>query len=455
MKTSSLKVRKGAPLEAEISVPGDKSISHRALMLSALTNGRCEITGFLEGEDCLSTLRVLGLLGVECERPSEGTVVVHGRRGVFEAPSADLDCGNSGTSMRLLSGILAAQSFRSRLTGDASLSRRPMKRVVEPLRLMGARLETEGEGAAPPLVVEGGPLQGIHYETPVASAQVKSAILLAGLFAEGITTVVEPAASRDHTERMIAHFLGDLRRTVVPMERRVRVSVVGHQKLESRDFAVPGDLSSAAFWLVAAAASPGSRVLVRGVGLNPTRTGVLAVLVRMGARVREVVEVLDGAEPYGSLDVSGGSLRGTTIGGAEIANIIDELPVLAVAAALAEGETVIRDAAELRVKETDRIAAVAGNLRAMGVEVEEAPDGMRIVGRGQLKGASLQSFGDHRIAMAFAIAGLFAKGRTLISDTDCVATSYPGFEKTLRLFERGGKPGRRVAFVGPPGRAGA
>jgi 3-phosphoshikimate 1-carboxyvinyltransferase len=444
----TIKVRKSPPFEIEITVPGDKSISHRAVILAALSNGTCVIRNFLEGEDCRSTRRILSQLGVEIETPEEGTVIVHGCKGKLREPEGDLDCGNSGTTMRLMAGLLAAQPFVSRLVGDASLSKRPMKRVIEPLTLMGARLSATGPGGLPPLEVVGGSLRAISYKTPVASAQVKSAILLAGMFAEGITEVIEPAISRDHTERMLKYFLVDIHREPIrtpgvmkPTGCRIRLP--GRQSLESRDFLVPGDLSSAAFWLIAAAAKPGSHILVKNVGLNPTRTGVLDVLIRMGARVREVVEEPHGGEPSGVLDIRGGPMRGTTIAGGEVANVIDELPVIAVAAALAEGETIIRDAAELRVKETDRIAAIAANLRAMGVPVDEQPDGMRIVGGAPLRGAVLPSHGDHRIAMAFAIAGLFASGTTVIEDTGCVATSYPGFADILRIVQKGGRQIRR------------
>jgi len=437
------RVKRGSPIAAEIAVPGDKSISHRAIMLAALSNGPCRITGFLEGEDCLSTLAIISALGVRVERPTSDAIIVHGCKGAFSPPTEDLDCGNSGTTMRLMSGLLAAQPFPSRMVGDASLSKRPMRRVIEPLSRMGARLRALGEGERPPLEIQGGALHGIDYTSPVASAQVKSAILLAGLLADGITSVTEPAPSRDHTERMLKYFLVKLRREEVreaPLARpsSCKVTLAGRQVLESRDFAVPGDISSAAFWLVATAARPGSRVVVRGVGLNPTRTGILDVLVRMGARVREHVTASEQTEPAGTVEVLGSALHGTTIGGAEIPNVIDELPAIAVAAALAKGETVIKDAAELRVKETDRIAAVAGNLRAMGVRVDEAPDGMTIHGGTELKGCQLQSFGDHRIAMAFSVAGLFAKGTTEIHDTACVATSYPGFADMLKVFQKGG-----------------
>ncbi len=419
------KIRRAPTIHAEIKVPGDKSISHRSIMLAALANGTATITGFLPSEDCLSTMKAFQQLGVQIERVDETTLIVHGTRGKFTAPTGDIDCGNSGTTMRLLSGILAAQPFRSCLVGDASLSKRPMKRVMQPLAQMGARITAEGGDGRAPLVIEGGDLKGIAYNSPVASAQVKSAVLLAGLFAKGTTSVTEPEQSRDHSERMLAWHVAH------PRRNGLTVSVLGGQSLESRDFDVPGDISSAAFWLVAAAAQPGARLMVKNVGLNPTRTGILAVLIRMGAQVNEIVESSEG-EPRGSVEVLGTRLKATTIGGKEIPNVIDELPILAVAAALADGRTVIRDAKELRVKETDRIAAVAMNLRAFGVQVDEREDGMEIVGGCPLHGAEVESFGDHRIAMSAAILGLFSEGQTIIHDTDCVATSYPGFYETLQ-----------------------
>jgi len=428
---SQYKIKRAPRIEAEIQVPGDKSISHRAILLGAISNGTCKITNFLEGEDCQSTIKAMTALGVKIETPEPGTVIVHGNRGRFTQPEETIDCGNSGTTMRLLSGILSAQPIKTRLSGDESLSRRPMKRVMTPLRQMGARLSTEGSNDTPPLIIEGGELQGITYESPVASAQVKSAILLAGLFASGRTTVIEPAPSRDHTERMLEYFL-------VPVRRDGnKITISGNQRPESRDFAVPGDISSAAFWMVAAAAQPGARLLIKDVGLNPTRTGIIDVLVRMGARIREVVEEVGQAEPRGTVDIKGAKLRGTIVEGAEIPNVIDEIPAIAIAGALAEGETIIRDAAELRVKETDRIAAVAENLQRMGVPVEVFADGMKITGGAKLKGAEIQSYGDHRIAMAFAIAGLFAAGETVIHNVECVATSYPGFEKMLQSVQKG------------------
>ena len=412
-------------IRAELTVPGDKSISHRAIMLAALANGPGEVTGFLPSEDCLATMKAFQQLGIEITRPDDTTVVVHGRRGKFDAPQGDIDCGNSGTTMRLLCGILAGQPFHSRLVGDASLSKRPMKRVMDPLTQMGAKITAEGEGGCPPLVIEGGPLTAIDYNSQVASAQVKSAILLAGLFAKGMTRVTEPEQSRDHTERMLEWHL------LRPKKNGLTVAVPGGQILESRDFGVPGDISSAAFWLVAAAAQPGAHLMVGKVGLNPTRTGVLDVLIRMGAHVGEIVEDPEG-EPRGTVEIRGDRLRATTIEGREIPNVIDELPILAVAGALAEGRTVIRDARELRVKETDRIAAVAANLRAFGVQVDEREDGMEIEGGAKLKGAKVESFGDHRIAMASAILAMFAEGRSVIKDIACVNTSYPGFYQTLQ-----------------------
>jgi len=418
------KVRRAPIIHTELTVPGDKSISHRAVMLASMSNGPCVIRGFLPSEDCLCTASAMRALGIKIEQPEPDTLVVYGNKRTFQAPERDIYCGNSGTTMRLLAGILAGQPFRSRLTGDPSLTKRPMRRVIEPLTQMGASIRAEGSGDRPPLVIEGGPLKPIHFFSPVASAQVKSAILLAGMFANGKTTVTEPSQSRDHSERMLEYFL------VRPVTDQLSVSIYGGQTPESRDFTVPGDISSAAFWLVAAAAQPSSHLLVRNVGLNESRTGILGVLVRMGAAVREVVEN-DDAEPLGTIEIRGERLKGTTIAGKEIPNVIDELPILAVAGALAHGKTVIADASELRVKETDRLAAIATNLRAMGAQVSETEDGMEILGGVPLRGARVQSFGDHRIAMAFAIAGLFAEGETIIEDTECVATSYPGFEQAL------------------------
>jgi len=421
---SDWKIRRAPTIQTELEVPGDKSISHRAVMLASLSNGTCVIKGFLPSEDCLSTVNAMRALGVEIEIADATTLVVHGRRRDFKKPRQAIDCGNSGTTMRLLTGILAGLPFTTRLVGDASLSRRPMDRVIKPLAMMGATISAEGKNTRPPLVIEGASLRPIHYVSPVASAQVKSAVLLAGLSAKGKTSVTEPSQSRDHTENMFEYFL------VRPQRQGLTVSIFGEQTPESRDFQVPGDISSAAFWLVAAAAQPRSHLLIKNVGLNGTRTGVLAVLLRMGAHVSEIIETED-AEPMGTIEIKGERLHGTEIKGAEIANVIDEIPILAVAAALAAGRTVISDAGELRVKETDRLAAIATNLRAMGAHVAETEDGLTIDGGFPLQGARLESFGDHRIAMAFAIAGLFAEGETVITGTECVNTSYPGFYDTL------------------------
>ena len=435
---SDWKIRRAPAIHAEITVPGDKSISHRAVMLAAMSNGPCVIRGFLPSEDCLSTVGAIRALGIEIERPDDETLIVHGQRRVFTAPKRDIDCGNSGTTMRLLAGILAGQPFRSRLTGDPSLSKRPMKRIMEPLAQMGAKITAEGKDHRPPLVIEGGKLSPIHYISPVASAQVKSAVLLAGMFAQGKTSVTEPSQSRDHTERMLEYFL------VRPQKNDLTVSLHGGQTPESRDFQVPGDISSAAFWMVAAAANPHSHLLVKNIGLNETRTGIISVLVRMNAHVREAVQTEE-AEPLGTIEIKGARLKGTTIEGREIPNVIDEIPILAVAAALAHGTTVIRDANELRVKETDRLSAIATNLRAMGAQVAEREDGLEIYGGVPLQGARVQSFGDHRIAMAFAIAGLFAEGETIIQDVDCVNTSYPGFYKQLeQVIKDSADPGTPV-----------
>lgn len=440
MQGSELKVRALDAISGEMEVPGDKSMSHRAAILAGISNGECRVSNFLPSEDCVNTLKAMESLGVKVDvlkETAHGPVemVIHGRRMALQESGEAIDCGNSGTGMRLLAGLLAAQPFRSELTGDASLSGRPMGRIIKPLAKMGAKIEATGEkeGCAP-LVIHGTELNPTTYEMPVASAQVKSAILLAGLFAEGKTTVVQPAETRDHTERMLAQFGVRTRRN------GDAISVYGGQMPESTDLNVPGDFSSAAFWIVAAAAMNGSRLLIKNVGLNPTRTALMAVLLRMGAKIKDVVRTgSDDGEPAGNIEVQGGPLRGTEVKIEEVPNLIDEVPILAVAGALAQGRTVIRNAGELRVKETDRIATVVEGLRSMDVEVEEFEDGMEIVGGRKLKGARIDSFGDHRIAMAFAIAGLFAEGETVIENTDCIATSYPGFEEQIRVIRRGGK----------------
>ncbi|MDP0489804.1 MAG: 3-phosphoshikimate 1-carboxyvinyltransferase [Verrucomicrobiota bacterium JB023] len=433
-----LKVRPLEKLGPVLEVPGDKSCSHRAAILAGLSDGECTVTNFLPSEDCLNTLHAMEQLGVKVEELRRGPwgpldLKIQGTSMTLSAPEGDIDCGNSGTGMRLLAGVLAAQDFESRLIGDASLQSRPMGRVMKPLGEMGANFVAEGEKAGcAPLRVKGGSVRPLRYRMPVASAQVKSAILLAGLFADGKTTVIQPAVTRDHTERMLSdfgiecEFNGD------------EISVVGGQMPEATDIQVPGDFSSSAFWLVAAAASEGSNLRIENVGLNPTRTALLTVLRRMGAKITTEEQDHSGSEPIGDIIVEGGVLRGTEILPAEVPNLIDEVPVLAVAAALAEGKTSIRNAKELRVKETDRISAVVNNLRAIGVEVEEFEDGMVITGGRPLQAAEIESHGDHRIAMAFAIAGLFLpEGEMVIPNSACIATSYPGFEDSLEAIRTG------------------
>ncbi len=428
---STLRVKSISSLQAEFSVPGDKSISHRAAIFGGLSNGVCEISNFLPSEDCLNTLKAMGSLGAHFEVLEElqgyGPIKlrIHGKSMQLSAPEAPIDCGNSGTGMRLLAGLLAGQKFTSELFGVDSLSSRPMGRITVPLAEMGAKLETLGEkpGCAP-LRIHGAELHPIDYDMPMASAQVKSAVLLAGLFAEGTTSVTQPSVTRDHTERMMSAF--KIACTTVDN----KISVDGGQMPQACDIKVPGDVSSAAFWLVAAAAMPGSRLVLKDVGLNPTRTAILKVLSRMGAHLTETSHASDG-EPIGNVEIHGAALKGTTLLPEEIPNLIDEIPVIAVAAALASGETHIRNARELRVKETDRITTTVENLRKMGVDVEELEDGMIIRGGKPLHAAEIQSHGDHRIAMAFCIAGLFAKGETIVHGTDCINTSYPGFSHHL------------------------
>jgi len=423
--TDTLKINRISELRADWEVPGDKSVSHRAALLGALAKGTAQVTNFLPSHDCLASLRAVQALGARVETIDESSFLLTGCGYQLTRALEPIDCGNSGTTMRLLAGILAGQPFPSRLFGDHSLQKRPMKRIAEPLSRMGTTIHCRGQDGRPPLEIQGAPLQGIDYTTPIPSAQLKSCLLLAGLQAEGKTTITESAASRDHTERMLAHLSAAIRR----QDRSV--TVYGQQPLLAADIHVPGDFSSAAFWLVAAAAFPGSQLKLRNVGLNPTRTALLNVLCRMGASIQEIMDP-HGPEPSGTLFMKGnGHLVATEVGGDEIPNLIDEIPALAVAAALAEGTTIIRDAEELRVKESDRLAAIARNLSAFGVPVQENPDGLEIQGGHPLTGATVQSMGDHRIAMASAILGLFADGTTRVQDTACIATSYPQFPRHL------------------------
>ncbi|MGQ0799422.1 MAG: 3-phosphoshikimate 1-carboxyvinyltransferase [Pseudomarimonas sp.] len=417
---------RGQALSGELRVPGDKSVSHRAIMLASLAEGRSTISGFLEGEDTLATAAAFRAMGVLIEPADRGTKVVHGvgLHGL-RAADADLDCGNAGTGMRLLAGVLAGQAFDSRLIGDASLSRRPMRRITEPLSQMGARITTTDAGT-PPLEVAGGQhLQGIHYSTPVASAQVKSAVLLAGLYAAGDTTVIEPHPTRDYTERMLQAFGWE----VEHRDGFARLS--GGGKLMARDIEVPADFSSAAFFIVAASVIPDSELLLRDLGVHPRRTGLLAALKLMGADIQVENARERQGEPIADLRVRSARLRGVAIPERLVPDMIDEMPALFVAAALATGETTISGAAELRVKESDRIASMASGLRCLGASIAERPDGAVIRG-GALHGGVVDSHGDHRIAMSFAIAGQLATGEVEILECDNVATSFPGFDQLAR-----------------------
>ncbi|HKR77995.1 MAG TPA: 3-phosphoshikimate 1-carboxyvinyltransferase [Rhodanobacter sp.] len=408
------------PLRGSVGVPGDKSVSHRALMFGALADGTSRIRGFLEGEDTRATAAVLQQLGVRIDTPADGERLVHGvgLHGL-RASAQDLDCGNAGTGMRLLAGLLAGQAFDSTLIGDASLSKRPMRRVTDPLAVMGARIDTQG--GLPPLRVNGGQrLHGIRYELPVASAQVKSALLLAGLYAEGETEVIEPHPTRDYTERMLAAFGWPI------AFEPGRAKLSGGHTLRATDVDVPADFSSAAFFLAAASIVPGSELRLPAVGLNPRRTGLLEALRLMGADIRIENEKTSGGEPVGDLVVRHAPLHGVELPEALVPDMIDEFPALFVAAAVAQGNTVIRGAAELRVKESDRLATMATGLRALGITVDETPDGATIHG-GTLAGGTVESLTDHRIAMSFAVAGLVAQAPVRINDCRHVATSFPGF----------------------------
>ena len=420
-------VQPSSHVEGAIRVPGDKSISHRALMLGAIAKGTSHVTGFLPGEDCLATLAAIRAMGVEVRQHDATTVDVvgcglHG----LSAPGRVLDMGNSGTAMRLFMGLLAAQPFGTKLVGDESLSERPMERVASPLRQMGAEIRTRN--GKPPVEIEGGRiLQGIQFDMPIASAQVKSAVLLAGLYATGETSVTEPAVTRDHTERMLTHLGCPVRRA------GSTVTVAGGAVLTGARIEVPGDLSSAAFMIVAGCLAAGGELVIEQVGLNPTRTGILRILELMGAEFRVEPEPDEGGEPVGRLTVSPSRLRGIHVPPELVPLAIDEFPLLFVAAALATGETVVRGATELRHKESDRIGVVAAGLRALGATVEEFPDGARIEG-GQLRGGTVDSRGDHRVAMAFAVGASRAVAPVTILDTANVSTSYPDFVSQVRAI---------------------
>ena len=425
-----MNIQRSNGLKGEVKIPGDKSISHRAVMLGALAKGTTKITDFLQGADCLSTMECFRRMGIQIQNTS-GEVLVHGQ-GLhgLAAPSDLLNVGNSGTTIRLLSGILAPQPFSATLTGDASIQKRPMKRVMEPLSQMGAKIESLSGNGCAPLRISGTPLKGIHYKTPVASAQVKSCILFAGMYADGATTVTEPVLSRDHSERMLEHFGARLTR------EGTAVTIQPEPQLAAKEIPVPGDISSAAYFIAAAALVPHSEILIRNVGINPTRSVMLEVCRAMGADIQYLNERDDSGEPTDDLLVRSSSLKGTVIEGAIIPALIDELPVLAVMAAFAKGETIIRNAEELKVKESDRIAVMVENLSAMGADITGTPDGMIIRGGPALHGAEIHTYKDHRIAMSFAVAALAAEGTTHIEDADCVNISYPDFYGDLQRLSR-------------------
>ena len=424
------RIAPASSVSGEIGLPGDKSISHRYALIAAIAEGQTRIRNYSTGADCHSTLGCVRALGIRVE--GSGTEFAIQGKGLdgLRAPAADLDAGNSGSTIRMLSGILAAQPFRSRIFGDESLSRRPMQRIMKPLAEMGARIRARAN-QYPPLEIEGSPLRPIDYALPVASAQVKTCVLFAGLFAEGATSVAEPARSRDHTEIALREFGAD-----VAVEGR-KITVMGRPKLAGRELFVPSDLSSAAFFLVAALLVPGSRLVIRGVGLNPTRSALLDFLIGMGANIRIPDLESRNGELVGEIVVEYSTLRGGTIDGGLTAALIDEIPVLAVLGAATEEGLTVKDASELRLKETDRIRTVIDNLRRMGVDAEELPDGMAVPGRQKFHAAQFDSFGDHRIAMAFAVAALRADGESAIDGAEAASVSFPEFWQTLGAISRG------------------
>lgn len=421
-QTINFRITPGGKLQGKISMPGDKSISHRSIMLGAIAEGITEVTGFLEGADCLATLKAFQELGVIVEQPEPQKLIIHGvgLHGLKASPVV-LDLGNSGTSMRLLTGLLSAQKFSSRLTGDASLQRRPMARVVDPLTKMGAKIDMQANGC-PPLFIHGSQkLRGIDYSMPIPSAQVKSALLLAGLYAQGETIIREAATSRDHTERMLEGFGYPL------IQSGAVIRLQGQQKLIATKIHIPGDISSAAFFLVGASIAPGSSLILENVGINPTRTGVITILQAMGAKIIIENEKIRNGEWRADIKVQSSNLRGITIPPELVPLAIDEFPVIFIAAACAEGNTILKGAEELRVKESDRIQTMVTGLQICGIEAEALPDGAVIKG-GTLQGGRIPSHGDHRVAMAFAMAGLKANKEIIIEDCANIVTSFPNFE---------------------------
>jgi len=429
-----MKITRASNLSGRLTMPGDKSMSHRAAMFAAIAEGTTKIGNFAASADCASTLGCVSALGIGVEREGSNVTVKGAGKNGFTKPKSDLDCGNSGTTMRLMAGILSGQRFESVLTGDESLQKRPMKRVIDPLTQMGASIASEN-GCAP-LRIKGSGLAGLEYRLPVASAQIKSCVLLAGLFADGETTVIEPTPTRDHTERMLRWFGCELIEETADSGKRITIS--GDHLLKANDFVVPGDVSSSAFFLVAAACLPGSSLVLENVGLNPSRIAVIDALKRFGANIDIQNERIVYNEPVGDIAVSGliaQSGESHVLKGEIIANLIDEIPILAVFGTQLDGGLEIRDAGELRVKESDRITSVVTNLRAMGAEVSEFEDGLKVE-RSNLTAAAVDSFGDHRIAMAFAVAGLLATGETEIIGADCAAVSYPSFFEDLASVRR-------------------
>lgn len=408
-------------LRGELKVPGDKSISHRAIMLGSIAEGTTTVSGFLLGEDCLNTIKCFQKLGVAIEQNDDYvTIIGKGWEGLKE-PEDVLNVGNSGTTNRLLLGLLSGRPFHSVLLGDESIAKRPMDRVAIPLRKMGAKIDGRNDGSYPPISVRGGNLHGIHYDSPVASAQVKSAILLAGLQADGITTIVEPALSRDHTERMLSAFGVEIKR------EHSTVTLQGKQTLKATNIQVPADISSAAFFIVAALITENSDLVLEDVGMNPTRSGIIDALLSMGANISIFNERFLNGEPIADLHVTSSKLKNIEVGGDMIPRLIDEIPVLALAATQAEGQMVIKDAEELKVKETNRIDAVVNQLKQLGATIESTDDGMKITGKTKLHGGTVHSLGDHRIGMMLAMASLICEKETIIMDEDCIGISYPNF----------------------------
>ena len=418
-------------LKGEITIPGDKSISHRAVMLGSLAEGDTYIHNFLNGDDCISTINCFRAMGIDIDTSDPGNIIVHGK-GLYglNAPENDLDVGNSGTTIRILSGILAAQPFNSVITGDDSITRRPMGRIIEPLSEMGALISSKNNNDCAPLLIDGCPLKGMAYVSPVASAQVKSSILFAGMYADGETSVTEPYLSRNHTEEMIRYFGGRV------LSKDTTAMIFPEPRLKGQTVEVPGDLSSAAYFIAAALILPGSEILIKNVGVNHTRSGLLEVLKQMGADI-ELLNLRDEMEPCADILVKTSDLKGVELERELIPTMIDEVPILAIIACFANGKTTISNAEELRIKESDRIAVIVENLKKMGADIEEKPDGMIIYGGKPLHGAIIGSRLDHRIAMSFAVAALAAEGRTEIIGSECVNISYPGFyEDLFSLFPK-------------------